>query len=712
MRTESENGRRDEGAGAHRARAASLFCALLVTVPLTAQSTAPDGEGTTEQEESPRPSFYQEIDVQERVDDLTGLAEAASEGATGAEDLARRPIFRSGEVVETVPGVIATQHSGGGKANQYFLRGFNLDHGTDFSVAVAGMPVNMPSHGHGQGYADLNFLIPELIERVRFKKGTYDAESGDFSAAGAVDVALKRSLDRGLIGLTGGGYDFGRLLMADSVETLGGDLLGALEMYGYDGPWERGDDYDRVNGIVRFSRGDASRGGSLTAMGYDGDWLATDQIPRRAVDGGQIDRFGLIDPGPRGATERYSLSGDLHRGDDASLTRLQAYALSYRFRLVSQFTYFLDDAERGDQFEQIDDRWVLGLHSSHQRQLELGGLPIEGTVGLELRYDEIDNGLFRTEELARFDTVRQDSIRLLAGGAYAESAVRWTDTFRTTFGLRADLYEAEVVSDLAANSGDVSDAIVSPKLAAVFGPWNDTEFYVNWGLGFHSNDARGATIRVDPVTGEAARRVEPLVRADGAELGVRTTVIDGLQSTLSVFGLELDSELVFVGDGGATEASRPSRRTGVEWTNYFQALPWLALDLDVAFTDSEFTDDDPAGERIPGALEHVVALGVTVHRLAGWSGGLRLRYFSDYPLIEDGSVRAGSTAVLNARVGYDFPNGLSLVLDGFNLLDRDDADIAYFYASRLPGETAEGVEDIHFHPVERPAARLSLQWTF
>lgn len=659
-----------------------------------------------------RLSVYDRVEVTARADDLLGIANSASSGTTGAADLAHRPLLRAGEVAETVPGLIATQHSGGGKANQYFLRGFNLDHGTDLSMSVAGVPVNMPSHGHGQGYADLNFLIPELIESVDFAKGTYDASHGDFSAAGSVDVRLVRTLDRGLFQLTGGGSSYGRALAAESFRFGGGDLLAGVEAYGYDGPWERPDDYRRYNAVVRYSRGDAGRGASLTALAYDGDWLATDQIPRRAVRSGLLDRFDLVDPGPRGDSQRYSLSGEWHRGDADSLTQLTAYGMSYALDLVSNFTYFLDDPVRGDQFEQVDDRQVAGVDLSHTRRLTLLSLPVEATAGVQVRYDDIDNGLFRTADLARFATVREDSIQQWTGGVYGETSVRWLPKLRTTVGLRIDTFDAEVKSHLAANSGSTSDSLVSPKLSAVLGPWKDTEVYLDYGYGFHSNDARGATIAVDPVSGEPATPVEPLVRAEGMEIGVRTVAFEGLQSTLSVFQLELDSELVFVGDAGLTEASRPSRRSGAEWANYWRALPWLAVDLDVSVTEARFTDDDPAGREIPGSLEHVVAAGVTVLDLHRWSGALRLRYFSGYPLIEDSSVRAGSTALLNGRLGYDFPSGVSLALDVFNLLDREDADIAYYYASRLPGEPVEGVEDVHFHPVEGRTARLTAGWRF
>ena len=371
---------------------------------------------TSKDEEEERLKVYDQVEVRARGDALVGLASSASEGTTGYEDLARRPILRPGELVETAPGVIATQHSGGGKANQYFLRGFNLDHGTDFSVWVAGVPVNMPTHGHGQGYADLNFLIPEMVDSVRFRKGPYFADKGDFSVAGGLDMELLRSLPESLLVLTGGSYDFGRLLWADSFElSEKEDLLTAVELFQQDGPWRRGEDYDGVKALARYSRGDNWRGYSITAMGYDADWLSTDQVPARAVDSGLIDRFDLIDPGPRGSTERLSLSAEVHHGHADTLTRLSGYLLYYDFGLISNFTYFLEDEENGDQFEQADRRLVAGFDLTRNWLGRWGDRVLESSAGFQLRADQIDNGLYQTSNLERLGTIREDSVDQLTG---------------------------------------------------------------------------------------------------------------------------------------------------------------------------------------------------------------------------------------------------------------------------------------------------------
>ena len=432
------------------------------------------------------------------------------------------------------------------------------------------MPVNMPTHGHGQGYADLNFLIPELVERAHYRKGPYFAEVGDFSSAGGVGFDLVTAVPEGTVQLALGTFDYQRVLAAGTLTVGEGDFTGAVEFYHNDGPWDRPDDYQRFNGFLGYSRGDAFRGWSLHAMGSDGEWLATDQIPRRAVDEGLIDRYGLLDPGPRGSTSRYSLSGEIHRGSGTALTSISGYAIRYDFDLISNFTYFLDDPENGDQFEQVDDRWVYGMALTHRWNGHIGAVHTETAVGLNLRYDDISNGLYRTTDLVRTSTTRQDDVGQLGAGLWGESWLRLSPKVKLNLGLRADYYDADVTAFRPANSGSASDWMLNPKATVVWSPASSVELYFNAGSGFHSNDARGTTIRVDPVTGDPVEPVDPLVRATGIDLGFRTFTRSGYHTTVSLFWLDLDSELLFVGDAGATEASRPSRRVGIEWTNYWQ----------------------------------------------------------------------------------------------------------------------------------------------
>ena len=656
------------------------------------------------------PMFHAELDVRERADDLVGVAMTSSEGVVGRASLDARPIHRTGELLETVPGFIATQHSGDGKANQYFVRGFNLDHGTDFRVSVDGMPVNMPTHGHGQGYADLSFLIPELVDRVRFAKGTAQSDGGDFSAAGSADFELVNTLRNGFAEFSLGSYGYRRAVAGESFELGTGNLTAAVEVHSNDGPWRRGNDYERGNAFLRFRGGDANRSWSVTAMAYDGHWLSTDQVPQRAIDSGSIGRFGFVDPDPRGESSRVSLSSQFRFADDRSMTTLRAYTFTYDLRLISNFTYFLDDPRRGDEFEQQDDRTVFGFDLRHQRGGRFAGRRVEWEVGLNGRRDDIDNGLFRTEDLRTLDTVREDDIIQNGLGAFGEVTIHWSDQFRSTLGARVDHFDARVSSRLEANSGSDRQTLGSPKIGLVFGPWRANEIYASYGLGFHSNDARGTTIRVDPKTGEPVAQVQPLVRARGWELGWRSAAIRGLQTSVTWFRLELDSELVFVGDGGFTEPSGRSRRTGVEWTNALAIGSSWTAEFDVALVEAELVDEPSGAREIPGALREVVAAAVT-WRKGDWSTTLRLRAFGGYPLVEDGSVEARDHVGLNARVARTF-GGWTASLEGFNLLDRDDNDIEYYYASRLPGEPAGGVEDVHLHPVEKRTVRVSLAYRF
>ncbi|HXG49606.1 MAG TPA: TonB-dependent receptor, partial [Methylomirabilota bacterium] len=572
----------------------TLACVLCHTAPAQSASTNP-------------PARLPEIVVRGRQDSLVGIAETASQGTVGANQLEMRPLSRPGEVLETIPGLILTQHSGAGKANQFFLRGFNLDHGTDFATSINGVPVNLPTHGHGQGYTDLNFIIPELIERVNYRKGVYYADLGDFSSAGAADLHYFHRLPQTLAQVESGSFNYARGLFASSPAVGPGHLLYALELFHNDGPWKNPDHYRRLNGVVRYSQGDASLGHSLTAMASAGDWDATDQIARRALEAPAFGRFDTLNDTSGGDSHRYSLDAEWHRTTDTSATRLLAYGLRYDLDLFSDFTYFLNSPQ-GDQFEQVDERWTGGAKASHTWFGQLGARDMENTLGLDVRSDHIANGLFQTVNRRRTDkpdhaaviipaVTRADDIWQVSVSPYVENRVQWTEKFRSLAGLRTDWYHFDVDSNRDVNSGRRNDAIVSPKGSLVFGPWAQTELYLSGGLGFHSNDGRGTTTRFDPATGDPVDPVDALVRTYGAEIGVRSTRLPGLQSTLAFWWLDIDSELLFVGDAGATEATRPSRRYGVEFANYYTPTDWLTLDADFSFSHARFRDDDPAGVR-------------------------------------------------------------------------------------------------------------------
>jgi hypothetical protein len=658
-------------------------------------------------------TFRNIADLENPTETLIGVASAASQGAITARQLEARPIMRPAEVLEAVPGLIASQHSGEGKANQYYLRGFNLDHGSDFAATIAGIPVNLPTQAHFHGYADTNLLIPELVSGVQFKKGPYYAEDGDFSAAGSSNVNYVNSLDRPIVSVAGGGQGWGRLFGAASPAIGGGQLLVGIEAVHNDGPWVLPDDFLKLNGLVRFSRGDSRNAWSVAASLYDADWNSTDQVPQRAIEGGLIDRFGNIDDSDGGRTNKYSIVADVQRSAANSSIRATGYAFRYGLNLISNFTYFLDDPVNGDQFEQEDRRTVVGGRATYRRLGMLFGRHIEGAAGVQLRRDAIGNtALYKTVKRQRVATIRADAVGETTIGMFGQAEIEWSRAFRTTVGLRGDLLHYDVDSSNPLNSGSGSSGLVSPKLTAVLGPWLQTELYVNAGLGYHSNDVRGATIVVDPKTGDPADPLEPLVRARGAEFGVRTVPVRGFQSTVALWYLGFDSELLFIGDAGITEASRPSRRFGLEWTNYARFTRWLTAEADLSFSRARFTDDDPAGNQIPGALDRVVSGAITVEPEQRLFGSIRLRHFGPRPLIEDASVRSNSTTIWNGEVGVRLSDHARLLLEGFNLFDSDVSDIDYFYTSRLPGEPLEGVDGIHLHPSLPRSGRVTLQISF
>jgi hypothetical protein len=653
-----------------------------------------------------------QIVVLGRVDDLTSVANTASQGYVGARDLRQRPLSREGELLETVPGLIMTQHSGDGKSNQMFVRGFNLDHGTDFHTRVEGMPVNVVTHAHGQGYTDLNFIIPEFVDHIEYWLGTYYAGIGDFGAAGGAEFRYRKTLDRPFISGGLGANGFARVAAGASTALFGGDLLAGGELKDYDGPWNLPQNLQKMSGLVRWSRAAGAHSFSLLALGYDNRWNASDQVPLRLLNARAIDRFSQIDSTLGGESYRYSLSGEWVRSAGQGGQRAQVYAIHSDLDLFSNFTYFLDNGGEGDQIRQRDrGRWTFGANAVHVQPLTRNGAH-QLTFGLQTRYDIADVALYRARSRVATQTVRADDVKEWGTGAYVEATSRWTPTLRTMLGLRADGYTFDVQSDNPANSGTASDAIVSPKASVIFQASPRTELYASAGLGFHSNDARGTTQRFDPSSGEAVDPVDPLVPSRGAELGLRAALLSGLRTTLALWAVELDSELLFVGDAGTTEPSDGSRRVGVTLANFWRVTPELSTDLDVSFTRARFVDVDAGADRIPGALENVIAAGFSWEPLGnGLLAALRLRHLGAHPLIEDNSVRGDPASIVNLSAGYRRgPMRVTAAL--LNLLDSRDADILYFYASRLRTEPVGGVEDIHIHPIEPRQLRVTVSVGF
>jgi hypothetical protein len=674
----------------------------------------------------------------------TGISNmnAASAGDVSQAQIASQPLLRPAAVLENVPGLIVTQHSGEGKANQYFLRAFNLDHGTDLALEVDDMPVNMPTHAHGQGYSDLNFLIPELAADLHYKKGPYYADEGDFATAGTARVGLiSEAPASATLGYGEEGYR--RALLLGSASVAGGSLLAAGEVYHNDGPFEVPDDYNRLNGVLRYRHGDNRDYFTLTAMAYSGNWNATDQVPERAITQGLIGRFGSLNPTDGGESARSSLSFSRVRRTDDSQDQISAYLIRYQLDLWSTFTYYLKDPTFGDQMLQHDDRVVYGVKGSRTWFTSIADAPVTNVVGVQVRVDDIrDVGIFPTFQRQTIGTTQNAGVVESAAALYAESTVQWRDWFRSVIGLREDQFDFDVKdkmlnpdgscsihSDpLGCNSGTRRASIFSPKAGVVLGPWANTTYFINFGDGYHSNDARGITRNGENPQGSP---VTPLTRATSAELGVSSRLLPGWETSLDVFRLKLKSELVFDGDAGVTAPSGATTRTGIEWGNTYHINHWLSAELNAAFTRARFDhnaapDDlgcsaaDPAhpcspplaklGRYIPNSPTNVIDAGLSARRDSGWFGALRARHFGESPLVEDNSARSAAYTTVDGQIGFR-RNQWLVALDVFNIADVRWNDIEYYYVSRLQNETSPRADYVVHAGVPR-TLRAHLQYDF
>jgi hypothetical protein len=672
-------------------RVGRLVWACALCVPGLATAAVEDAPVAT------APSDVAEVYVWGKREGRIGAAASASEGQVSYGAFANRPLLRPGELAEVVPGLAATQHSGSGKANQYFLRGFNLDHGTDFSISLDGVPLNLRTHAHGQGYLDVNGVTPELVQTIDYRKGPYFAEAGDFSAAGSAAFRTFPSLPQNFLQAQGGETGFGRLVAGLNV----GEGLVGLDLTTSKGPWDRDENLRKGSLFGRFGVGDWS----ISALAYDARWNSTDQIPARAVASGQLSRLGTVDTTDGGKTSRFIVSARRHPDSESdTVVYLQRYSLN----LWSNFTYFLVDPANGDQFEQAEDRWIVG--ASGYRTWRPAQSDWSFRAGAEARLDDIGKvGLYRTRARQRLSTDRQDEVREASAALWGQAS--WSSgPLRATLGLRGDAIRVDVNSDNRANSGHASDALFSPKLTLAWRLSPSVELYADAGRGYHSNDARGAVQTVAPVALTAVDRVPLFSAADGVEAGLRYET-GALKASLSIWALRLASELVYVGDAGETESTDETDRLGAEFLLSWSPRPGINLDFSGATTRARYRGDPPGGDRIPNALEYVVTAGATVRVNPDSVAQVTLRRLGPAPLIEDNSARSSSSTVVNLAYAYTFgPTVISL--DVLNLLDSRDNDITYFYASRLPGEPAEGVDDIHFHPLEPRQLRVTVRYAF
>lgn len=622
-----------------------------------------------------------------------GEVASASEGTISFGDFADRPLLRAGELAEVVPGLAVTQHSGTGKANQYFLRGFNLDHGTDFSVSLDGVPLNLRTNAHGQGYLDLNILIPEIVETIKYRKGSYFADVGDFSAAGSAAFETFRDAPAGFAALNIGEHGYGRVTSAKSLDE---NTFAAIDLTTSAGPWVHSEGLRKGNLYLHRNMGNWA----LSGVAYSAKWNSTDQIPLRAVQSGSLSYLDAIDPTDGGNTSRFIISARMQddQGTDAVL-----YAQKYELNLWSNFTYFLDNPTEGDQFMQAEDRWILGGSLRKQWKPDAGLWAFQS--GLETRYDRIGKiGLYRTQARSILSTDREDSVHQGSLGLWADASWK-LNSWRGAFGVRVDEMGVNVLSNNSLNSGTRWQGMVSPKVSLAYRVSDPLEFYADVGRGYHSNDARGAVAKVAPVTGDPVSPVNLYVPALGSELGARWEQND-LTASVTVWMLKLDSELVYSGDAGDTESTNATTRTGSELLLNWAPVNGVNVEFAAAATKSRY-DDAQGADRIPNAIEYMITGGVTARLNNHSSAELTLRRLGPSPLIEDGSVSSDASTLTNFSYHYQFDRvGMSLeVLNVFNQLDND---ITYYYPSRLAGESV-GVAGIHFHPMEPRTFRLGIK---
>ena len=612
---------------------------------------------------------------------------AASAQTVRDRDLRLRPLQRPGDLFRVTPGLIAVQHAGGGKADQYLLRGFDADHGTDIALSFDGLPLNMVSHGHGQGYADANWIIPELVERVEISKGPYFAEQGDFATAGAIDL-ISRSGAESFVSAGGGSFNTlrGVAIAAPTLGTSWQPLL-AAELVHTDGPFDHPEDFRKYNLFGKLTYHlDARSQISVAASAYNGSWNASGQLPSRAVRSGQVGFFGALDPSEGGSSSRENVYATLRlRPDQSSEFNALAYRSHYDFNLYSNFTLLSRDPVNGDAIQQWDERSLTGGRISYRWLKQWRGMLFDSTVGGTARADSIHNGLAYVRQRERLQKVTEDDIAESSVAAYAKEEVQPFRWLRLMAGVRFDHFTFRVddrLEDLAtqgtATSGARGASRISPKATVVVSPHPTTDLFANFGYGLHSNDARGVVRLVDPVT--------PLTRAIGYEVGARSRLLDRrLDVAVALWGLDIDSEIVWVGDEGTTEAAGATRRVGVEAEARLQIRPWLFADLDVTLSSARFRENAGNGGAVALAPRLTIAGGLTANHPRGLRGGLRGLHIAERPATEDEFLMAEATTLLDLFAAYRYRSiELSLTLE--NLLDRRYRSAQFATVTRLQNE--------------------------
>jgi hypothetical protein len=639
---------------------------------------------------------------------------ASSQQFIPDKEILLQPQGRPAQVLRLIPGFIAVEHSGGaGKADQYFLRGFDADHGTDVAFFIDNMPINLRTHGHGQGYTDLNFIIPETIEGIDVVKGTYHAEFGDFDTAGAVRFKTREVLKENVVQGVGGQFDTQRYLLMlsptkDKVRT-----LFATEGYYTNGPFEHDNRYFRFNLMGKATVNPTVRSElSVTGSYNKSQWNASGEIPLRAVTDGTLDRFGAIDPSEGGKTQRATGRVQYHYDTPTGGQFFaDAYLQYYKLDLWTNFTFFLDDPVNGDGINQHDQRYMYGGDLGYRHAGELFGIRTLASTGFQLRNDTISNIRLGTQtKRVPTGTIVESAVQEASYSPYTKLELQPTPWMRLSGGLRADYFTLDVrnLCDTCPQQPDgrKDSGQVSPKANLILGPWFNTELFVNYGTGFHSNDARST------VTGGSS----PLARAQGTEVGIRSKPWGPEQMELftTFWWLDLKSELVFVGDAGTTEARGPTRRYGVEVGARGQVYGPLYFNGSFTWTHAEFKD---TGLAIPLAPELTAYAALLLRWPEGLSSQIQMTYLGVRPLKEDRTIKAPSWLDFDLTERYllpvKLPHGhLEAIFYVQNLFDTKWEQATFAFTSRLPNEPAGGTQDIHFVPGNPRFVMGGLAWYF
>ena len=650
-----------------------LAAACLVTLPLAVQAA------------DPPPDPLEEIVVFGRGERLIGMAAAASEGTIAGADLSVRPMLRVAELLESVPGMIAAQHSGSGKANQYFLRGFNLDHGTDFTAYVDGMPWNLRTHGHGQGYLDVNGLIPEVVERIDYRKGPYRADLGDFSMAGASFMTTIDRLEQRFVAVEAGQYGWGRIAGGGTMALGAGELTALGQLKTYDGPWQNPESLQHGSLWAKYVQPTDFGTVKVSLSGYQATWHPTEQSPEVAIGTTACPNvFCSLDPTALGRTSRWILTAQAL----GARWNASGYAQFYDWHMLSNPTYDY-------QIDQFDRRWTAGGKFEDQ---VFAADRLDIRAGTELRYDHMGRvGVDHTQAARFLENISNNAVNEGSVGVYGEATWRPNERLRLMAGLREDLYHFDVGANSGASSlthsGAATSRQASPKLGAAYTLNERIELYANWGQGFHSNDARGVVNTTTPVPG--------LVLGTGYEAGARFE-IGTFKLTTTYWWLNLTSELIFVGDSNAVEPKAGAKREGYELVAFWRPVDWLGLDAVYTRSKAHYRDtqQDPdyvAGDPVLGLLQgHNVEGSVKSAGEFGasavkdqWEASVRLRYLGAYPLVPSGTRTADAEVMLNLRLAYK-PGNFTYYGELLNVLDARGKDIEYYYATYIPGVLAPG----------------------